>query len=818
VNVDETIATLTPADKALLCAGADVWRTLALPSAGIPALKFTDGPTGARGAAFTTFRSIGFPCGTAVGATFDVALAARLGAALAVEVRAKGASVLLGPTVNLHRTPLAGRNFECLSEDPHLTATLATAYIGAVQGAGVAACVKHFVCNDAEFERHSISSDVDERPLRELYLRPFEDAIAAGVWAVMTAYNRVNGVYASEHAELINTVLKGEWGFDGLVMSDWFGTSSTVGAALGGLDLEMPGPGRVFGPALAAAVDSGDVDEAVVDDKVRRLLRLIERTGGFDREPETAETSLDLAEHRALATHLAASSFVLLRNETVAGRPALPLDAARLGSLAVIGPNAVAAVTQGGGSSRILNHETVTPAEAIAALVGRQVDVLAELGCHDGRDVPILDRMLLADDAEVSYHPLGRPGDAPLHVERHPRLSMSWFGDPPPGVGSHEFTVVVRAGLVSAVGGPARIGVSAVGPWSVTLDGALLLDNDGVERGGAFYGRGTPVEGAELMLAAGRRHELVVRYDRVASEPHAGLKVVARPPTDPDAFERAVAAARRCDAAVVVVGTNDEVESEGYDRTSLALPGRQDELVAAVAAVNPNTIVVVNAGAPVTMPWVDDVAAALMAWFPGIQGSAAIADVLFGHREPTGRLPTTFPRRIEDTPSFTGDPGEAGHVRYGEGIHIGYRWYDARRIEPLFPFGHGLTYAEVDYHDLVLDSDLLDADGARLRVRVANTGERAITEVVQAYVSRPRGALTQPPKVLAGFAKIELGPREEREVTVALDHRAIRSWTPGVGWTMPDGTYRVEVGRSSRDIRLTVTYDSKGRMTCASSA
>jgi beta-glucosidase len=806
-DVDELLGQLTLAEKAELCAGADVWRTVAVPRLGIPAVKLTDGPVGVRGASFTTYSSTGFPCGAAIGATFDVALAERLGQALAREAQAKGASVLLGPTVNLHRTPLGGRNFECYSEDPHLTTALAVAYVRAVQAEGVAACIKHFVGNDAEFERRTISSDIDERPLRELYLQPFEAAVQdAGTWAVMSSYNRINGTYASEHEPLLHGVLKGEWGFDGVVVSDWFGTYSTLGAAAGGLDLEMPGPGRRFGPSLEAAVQTGEVDEAAVDDKVRRILTLIERTGGFDRAPEGDEVSTDVAEHRELAATIAASSFVLLRNEP-AGSTAtnlLPLDRAEVGSLAVIGPNAVAAVSQGGGSSRVLNQETPTPAEALRSLVGDQVDVVVEPGCDNDRDIPLLDLRQLDGPAEVAYHPFGDPDAPPLHVEQHPRLSLAWFGDPPPGVGSATFTVVIRAGLTSRTGGTASLGVTAAGPWRLEVDGALVLEDDGSERGKAFYGFGTPLRQAPVRLEPGRRHELVIRYDRAPRELMAGLKVVCSPPADAGAFDRAVEAARSSDVAVVVVGTNEEWESEGFDRTTLSLPGRQDELVAAVAAANPRTVVVVNAGAPVTMPWLDDVAAVLWAWFPGVQGSVALADVLFGHREPTGRLPTTLPKRIQDTPSYTSDPGDGGHLRYGEGVFVGYRWFDAREIEPAFPFGHGLTYSEVRYDALEVVSQ---GDGRAARVRLTNVGDRAVTEVVQCYLRRPPKPLSQPTRVLAGFAKVRLEPGEQQEVLVGLDHRTLRSWHPAEGWVVLSGTYGVDIGRSSRDIRLIATFD-----------
>lgn len=792
---------LTLAEKAVLTGGQDMWHAPAVPERGIGRLKVTDGPSGARGARFTGTRSVNFPCGTALAATFDVDLVGAVGRALGEEVRRKGAHVLLAPTVNIHRTPLAGRNFECFSEDPHLAAEMAVAYISGVQSRGVGCCVKHFACNDQEHARMTISVDVDEQALREIYLPPFEAAVRrAGVWAVMSAYNKVRGRWCGENAELLTDILKHEWGFDGAVISDWFGTHSTVDAANAGLDLEMPGPAHWLGPNLAEAVERGEVDEKVVDDKATRLLRLMARTGvTAGAEPE--ERSDDTDDDRALVRRAAGAAMVLLRNDGT-----LPLAADGLRSIAVVGPAADRFEIQGGGSAQVSPHPTVSPLDAITEVLGASgATVVHEPGCAGAERAPLVDPRRFAGSAlRVEYFADPDFGGAPVHTDIAGRSVLRWMGEPGPGVPVGEFSARATTTFTPGVSGPWRFRLESVGQARLLLDGELAVDNWSPTPGRTFYGLGSePVEGA-LDLDGSHGYELVLEYRLAGGPPLAGVRLGAVPKLPDDAMERAVAAAAAADVAVVVVGSDSEWESEGFDRKTLDLPGRQAELVERVCAANPSTVVVVNTGAPISMDWAGRAGAVVQVWFPGQEGAHALADVLFGDVNPSGRLPVTIPRRLEDTPAYGSAatyPGEDGVVRYEEGLHVGYRHYATRGIEPAFCFGHGLSYTTFDYANSAVNAA---SDGAVVAVDVTNTGTRAGREVVQVYVRHPDAGRGRPDRELKGFAVVSLDTGETTRVEIPLPRAALARWSHD-GWTVQPGTYDVWVGTSSNDTRCSLT-------------
>ncbi len=801
-RVEELLQKLTLDEKASLTAGADLWHSVEIKSAGVPALVLSDGPSGARGVNMGEgVTSASFPCGTALGATWNPELIERVGAAIAEDARTKGAHVLLGPTVNLHRSPLAGRNFECYSEDPHLTARIAVAFIRGVQSRGVAACVKHFVANDQEFERMSISSEVEPRVLRELYLAPFEAAVReAGVWSLMSAYNRVNGTHASEHPWLLGELLKGEWGFDGMVVSDWLGTHSTAPTANAGLDHEMPGPARHLGAKLAAAVRAGEVKESALDDAVRRILRLAERTKAFDAPPPAEEQAVDRPEHRQLARRAAGEAIVLLRNE----RESLPLDASRLRSLAVIGPNAGIAVIQGGGSARVRPHYAVSPLEALRKRAGDGVAVHFEQGCTSHKTLPALGRRLLDGKLRVEYWNGHEPSGAPARAHDSSEAAFTWFGKFAPEIDPRAFSVRVTGALVPAESGEHDFSLVSAGKSKLYVGGELLIDNWTEQtQGDAFFNLGSAEKRGSRRLEAGRKVDVAVEFANVDRPMLGGLKVgcLAAPPAD--LLERAVSRAAACDAAVVVVGMNDEWESEGHDRESLALPGRQAELVERVAAANPRTIVVLNAGAPVDLEWLERVPAAVQLWYAGQESGNALADVLFGDVSPSGRLPHTVPCRLEDTPAFLSWPGEHGRSVYGEGLFMGYRWYDARRIEPRLPFGHGLSYTRFEYGSLRLSrARLRPGESLDVSLELANRGPRAGQEVVQLYVRDVRAKVARPERELRAFAKVELAPSESRTVTLRLEPRAFSYWDSGAkDWVAEPGEFELQVGASSRDVR-----------------
>lgn len=787
---------LSTEERAALTAGRDSWRIQGIERLGIGDLKVTDGPTGARGDLTTGARAVCFPVGSAIGATWDPDLVAEIATVLAAEARSKGSSVLLGPTVNIHRHPLAGRNFECYSEDPELTAAMARAFIGALQAQGIGASLKHFVGNDSEFERHSISSEIDEVTLREVYLRPFESAVATvDPWTIMGAYNRLNGTYACENRTLLVDILKQEWGWPGVLVSDWYATHDTVASGNGGLDLQMPGPALQFGPALADAVAAGEVDEATLADKAERILRLYARTGKLDQPGEDPETTIDTPERRALARRAAAAGTVLLTNGG-----ALPLADA-LDRIAVIGPNATPGRIQGGGSSQVTPIHQVSPLDGIDARSTGTVTYHRGVGVGRygaGPDPALLDgggyRLETFATGDLTGEPLRRAEVA--------EVELSFFGEGIPDLGRGNFSARWTARLTPDATGTWRFGLSAAGRARLLVDGSpVVVDDDAGPKMSIWIDDLPTVTGA-VELTSGRTVDVVVelRADERGVLPH--LRMSCEGP-DPDAeLRRALDAAAAADVAIVVVGTSSDFETEGADRVDLALPGRQDELVRAVAEVAGRTIVVVNAGSPVAMPWADEVDAVLWTWYPGQEFGHALADVLWGDVDPGGRLPTTLPHRLEDTPAFTSYPGAFGRVRYGEGTFVGHRWYTARGIAPHFPFGHGLSYGTSSLRLLGVEPRTgAGTDGWTASVEITSTGQRPVTEVVQVYVDAAPGAVGRPVRTLAGFAKAVVEPGDSTVVEVHVPQRSLAHWDPTTGaWEVPEGTRRLHVARDAQSI------------------
>ena len=811
-GVEALIAELTLEEKASLTAGHDLWSTVAIDRVGIPRVRVTDGPNGARGSSFLgsgTATAVCAPCGSALGATWDPVLVERVGEMLGDEARTKACRVLLAPTVNIHRSPLAGRNFECYSEDPLLSGMIAAAFVRGVQSRGVATTVKHFAGNDAEFERNTINSVIDERTLREIYLVPFELAVRqGGALGVMTAYNRLNGPFCSEHEELIGSILRDEWGFDGFVLTDWFANGSTEGAARAGTDLEMPGPARFFGPALAEAVRAGRVEEATVDGQVRRLLGVFERVGALEDDPNAQEQSIDRPEHRALAREAASSAMVLLRNDGV-----LPFPTT-LRRIAVIGPNAARAQIMGGGSAGLRPHHRTSPLDALRARFGDDVELRFERGCDIDKSVPpIGGPALVAPDGRPGFavelfagH--DRAGDA-VHRTQREDGRLIFFGQPGPGVPEDAFSMRAVTRFTPAESGPHTFTLVQAGRARLLVDGEVAIDgttDPPPPRGGELFGLGSIELEATLELTAERSVEVLVEYASKDAIAIYGVKVGWRAPAVADAMQRAVTAATEADAVIVVVGTNDDWESEGFDRSSMDLPGDQDELVTRVLAANPNTVVVVNSGSPVTMDWADAAPAVLQVWFGGQEMAEALVDVLTGTAEPAGRLPTTFPVRVEHNPSFGNFPGEHGEVRYGEGVLVGYRWYDARHIPPRFCFGHGLSYSTFTIGDAVASSrEFTPGTELTVAIPVTNVGARRGAEVVQCYVAPAAARVTRPPQELKAFAKTWLDPGETDTVTLTLDDRSFAYWDPtSHAWRVDPGAYALRIGRSSGDITQVV--------------
>ncbi|MFD9409169.1 beta-glucosidase [Streptomyces sp. NPDC059989] len=792
--------------KARLLAGQDMWSLPAIPEIGLKSLVMSDGPIGVRGVRWTADDpSVALPSPTALAAAWDPALARRAGRLLAQEARRKGVHVLLAPTVNLHRSPLGGRHFECYSEDPYLTGEVGSGYVNGVQDGGVGTTVKHFVGNDAETERFTVDSVIAPRPLRELYLAPFEAIVAnAHPWGIMTAYNQVNGTTMSEHRYLVKEVLRGEWGFDGCNVSDWMAARSTAGDIQGGLDVAMPGPQTVYGPALAEAVRAGEVSESAVDEAVRNVLRLAARVGILEGAPAAVEEVPAPIDGQALARELAARGFVLVRNEAVPGGSAiLPLDAAA-GTVALIGAAARDARVLGGGSATVFPERIVSPLDGLTAALPDGALTFA-VGADPSDELAPADKgfELRAVCRDASGAVVGE-GSLPTG-------QVQWIGDDLPAGATYETmaSIEVTGTFVPRESGEHAFGTRGLGAFALAVGGETRWH--GVQEMGneadpfeAFFG--APSERARITLTEGEPVEVSLTY-QVPDVSALPLKAIMfsllhlGPRREADELiAEAVEAARAADTAVVVVATTERVESEGFDRTDLTLPGRQDDLVRAVAAANPNTVVVVNAGSPVELPWREEVAAVLLTWFPGQEGGAALADVLLGDAEPGGRLPTTWPARFADAPVTEVVPTE-GRLEYREGLFIGYRAYEAQGIAPAFPFGHGLGYTDWTY-------DSLEVTGTTARVRVTNTGTRPGREVVQVYLAPVADSAERPASWLAGFAGVEAGPGESVEAEIALPARAFEIWDEEArGWQRIGGSYEVRASHAHGDTRLTATLD-----------
>ncbi|MFF0190485.1 glycoside hydrolase family 3 protein [Streptomyces sp. NPDC005244] len=790
--VEAALARLDLDAKARLLSGRNMWTLPALPEIGLRSLVMSDGPIGVRGVRWTADDpSVALPSPTALAATWDPELARRAGTLLAQEARRKGVHVLLAPTVNLHRSPLGGRHFEAYSEDPLLTGAIGSGYVRGVQSGGVATTVKHFVANDAETDRFTVDNLVSERALRELYLAPFETIVEnAHPWGIMTAYNQVNGTTMTEHRYLVNEVLRGEWGFDGFNVSDWMAGRATKAAVEGGLDVAMPGPRTVYGAPLAAAVRAGEVEEATVDTAVRNVLRLAARVGILQgAEPVVTEPPATV-DGEALAREIARRAFVLVRNEG-----ALPLAEGR--RVALIGAAARDARVLGGGSATVFPARVISPLDGLTAALPEGTLSYA-VGADPTVELPVADKgfELRAVCRDASGAVIGS-GSAP-------NGQIQWMGDDLPEGVTHDTlrTVELTGTFTPRDTGLHTFGVKGLGAFTLTVDGTTYFDDvQGTDKDDPFITFfGAPVPRGRAELTAGQPVEVSLTYV-VALPEDIPMKVVGfslahqEPVRDADELiAEAVEAARAADTAVVVVATTDRVESEGFDRADLRLPGRQDELVHAVAAANPNTVVVVNSGSPVELPWRDEVAAVLLSWFPGQEGGAALADVLTGAHEPGGRLPTTW-GSLADAPVTRVAPSD-GELPYAEDVFIGYRAWENEGRTPSYAFGHGLGYTDWTY-------EAIEVEGTTVTVRVRNSGERAGREVVQVYLAPVDPDAERPARVLAGFAGVEAGPGESVEAVVELPRRAFEIWdTAAGGWAFVKGSYEVQAGRSLTDPRL----------------
>jgi beta-glucosidase len=792
-QVWEWYSAMTADEKLALLAGTG-FDTTGVPRLHVPSLRMTDGPVGVRVAPATAF-----PASALLAATFAPELAEKVGAAIAREAKGHGKNVLLAPAVNIVRSPLCGRNFEYFSEDPALAAAMAAAYVRGVQSQGVMATVKHFAVNNQETERNTVNALLSWRALHEIYLPAFEAAVKdGGVWAVMCAYNKVDGVYACENSDLLYSILRNDWGFRGLVMSDWTATHSLERAMQAGLDLEMPKPVYFTPAAIRVGLERGTIGDLLPGEMIRRQLRAIAALH-LDEDGSEHPEAIDTPEHRALNREVARSGFVLLQNHNAI----LPLPRRKLRRIAVVGPRGDL-VDGGGGSAHVTATRKVTLVDALRAALGKKVRVDYAPGeiTADGLE-PIPATALTPPAGHVGQGLLGeyfagkeRAGSPKLR-RIDATVDFRWeLAAPAPGLPEDNYSIRWTGRLTPPKSGLYVLALRSDDGSRLYLDGKLVIDN---------WGDHAPtLKTAEIELSAGHAYDLRLEY--YESIIGASVELLWQR-ADKDPLRRVAEVARGADVVIAAVGDGMTDETEGADRASLALPGRQDDIVRAAAKVNSKVVVVTTAGAAIAMPWLDQVAAVLHAWFPGQEGGTALADVLLGDVSPSGKLPVTFPKRLEDEPWFGNFPGANGRVEYQEDILVGYRGYDTRKREPLFPFGFGLSYTTFAYRDLTV-SAWDQEQGVTARLKVKNTGKRRGAEVVQLYVHGPRTTIARPEQELRAFARIDLAAGEEREVTLHLPPRAFAYWSAqdrpsgDDAWKIEPGAYEIRAASSSRDVRL----------------
>lgn len=765
----------------------------------IPALKLLDGPVGVRMNDTTQL-----PAAAAVAASFDTSVAETYGQVVGAETKAKGADVNLGPTINIVRDPRWGRAFEAYSEDPYLSGEMGSADIDGIQSQGVMAQVKHFAVYNQETNRNTVADNaiVDDRTVHEMYTAAFGTVLEKSrPSSAMCSYSSINGTFACENAYL-NNILKAQFGFDGFITSDWFGTHSTVQSANAGMDMQMPDD-TFFGAALKQAVKDGRVQESRVDDMVGRILRQQFRFGLFENpSADTSDAEVSNAEHVEFARKAAADGTVLLKNEA----NVLPLDTRKVRSIAVIGEGAGGnTLTAGGGSAAVEGTGTVTPYEGIKARAGSGVDVQYARGNQgavaSSGALPAIDSQYLTPPSgkgsglQAEYYANTTLSGTPAATRTDRRVAFTWTGAPIKGVPATNFSAKWTGTVTPPVTGTYTLGLTSDDGSRLFIDGKEAIDN--------WRDQGTTTKTTEVDLTAGKPVKIEVHYYQGGGGAVAQLGWM--PPSAP-LMKEATELAAKSDVAVVYANVPT---TENEDLPSINLPGDQNALIDAVAAANRNTIVVLNTGSGVTMPWLDKVKGVFEAWYPGQEAGNAIASLLFGDVNPSGKLPVTFPATPEQVPASTQAqwPGADGKVEYSEGLNVGYRWYDAKKLTPLYPFGYGLSYTKFKFWGLRLSAPSLSEDGRiTATVNVSNTGSRAGAEVAQLYLSHPTGN-GEPPNQLKGFKKVYLKPGQTTKVKFHLSAKDASYWnTKAQGWTLGAGTYTVHVGNSSRSLPLSDTF------------
>ncbi|MDT8390733.1 MAG: glycoside hydrolase family 3 C-terminal domain-containing protein [Lentisphaeria bacterium] len=817
-HTGDTLAALTLAEKVHLCHAATLFSVCGIARLGIPDMVMSDGPHGVREElADDDWAPRGdvddscsyLPTGTALAATWNSDMAKRHGMVLGAEARERGKDVILGPGINIIRTPLCGRNFEYYSEDPYLVAVLVGEEVRGIQSQGVAACAKHFACNSQELNRFAVDALPSERALREIYLPGFKAAVDAGLLTIMGAYNRLRGQWCCQNDYLLNQVLKTEWGFAGLVVSDWGGVhNNCFEPALYGLDIEM-GTHRPFDEYFLAgdflkALENGEIDEAVVDDTCRRYLFVMERIGAMgDGAAARPAGERNTAHHQAECRAIADEAMVLLKNDGL-----LPLDKTGISSLLVIGSNAMCRHAGGGGSAGVKPHYEITPLEGLQQYLSDavRVEYCPDPMPADGSPIP---NHLLSTADQSS----GVKGWVRKRYDRHDvggevveetavtEVDLDWNEKLPDGVAdAHEWSLRYVTTLTPEKSGTYTFVLRGNRDAGLNVNGSILLkrrDEDGAPDTAC----------SKIELIAGKPYELVVRVapNETGSSKHVKLTWLTPDDATATSLAELREKARQADVVIYVGGLSHLEEIEGRDRKTYRLPGLQDEVIAALADANPNLVIMMTGGSPYAMPWVDQVPAILHMGYAGMEAGAVAARILFGEVNPSGKLPFTFPIKLEDSSAHCLDDYQRDVCYYKEDIFVGYRWFDQRDIAPLFCFGHGLSYTSFDYRDLEIATD---GEGiATISCRVTNTGLMTGAEVVQLYLHDCECSVRRPPQELKGFRKVYLDPGESTSVTFILRESDLAFFHPTRReWVAEEGDFEVRVNASSRDNRLTGVF------------
>ena len=799
-NIKQLIKDLTLEEKIELLSGFDAWQTNKIDRLGIPSIKMSDGPNGVRGDGNSGKPSACFPCAISIGSSWNLNLINTLGEELASEAKLKDVDVLLGPTINIHRHPLGGRHFECFSEDPFLTGKIAIEYVKGVQSKNIAACLKHFVGNDTEFERYTVSSNIDERTLREIYLLPFEMAIKeANAKVVMSAYNKLNNIYCSSHENLLIEILKDEWGFDGYVVSDWGAARDTVENAIGGLDLEMPGPAKSWGKNLITAINDKAVPEDLINDKVKRILNVASFCKRFENPIRKPERDNDSKLKRKLLKDAAQEGMVLLKNDGI-----LPLKK-DIKSIGIIGPNAEKAQIIGGGSATLVPYHESHPVSSFQNNFSEKTIVKSAKGCHTYRYLPEINKSLTKENGFLVEYFNVTDNKNDFISSKVLRGSKFWIfeGFAKDIIGTEDrpdIFVKFSCTYVPDISGEHAFEIFAIGKSKLLINNEEIIDNwtDPLP-GDAFFAHGSSSKRGASNLEKDKSYQIEIQYKFEGNFP--AIYIGCQPPDKNDLLDEALNIVKEVDEVILLVGTNSDWETEGNDRVDFNLPGEQNTLIEKVLEINPNAIIVLNTGSPVDMPWVNKAKSILQSWYAGQEYGDALFEILTGLVNPSGKLPTTFPKRIKDTPAYSCYPGENLQMSYDEKLLIGYKWYDRKKIEPLFHFGHGLSYTNFEYSNLRISNS--DKNNFTCSFNIENVGDISGFEISQCYISFMNCDEDEPIKKLQGFDKTYINSGEIKKIEICLDSKSFSTWDiKNHQWEIKKGVFNILIGSSSNDIKL----------------